>query len=155
MCLVAACWKVFWKKCLLMCCALGASLRRCSLDSLSDRSMMAADADWCLWLWHQLHEGFYWQWEQQQSLQHTSEAEWAEKVEGKLRSGIRWLNQICLVVRFKALGNFSVWKRQRITGRELRAMFWPTQKHSKSYTWQRVRPLFLDEFYSLINTSLL
>lgn len=91
-----------------------------------------------------------------QSLQHTSEAEWAEKVEGKLRSGIRWLNQILWVVRFKALGNFPVWKRQRVTGRELRAMLWPsTQKHGKSNTWHRVRPLFLDEFYSLINTSLL
>lgn len=27
MCMTAVCWKVLWKKCLLMCCALGASLR--------------------------------------------------------------------------------------------------------------------------------
>lgn len=40
--------------------------------------MTAADVDWCLWLWRQLHERFYWQREQPE--RHTSGAEWAEKV---------------------------------------------------------------------------
>lgn len=156
MCLAAACWKVFWKKCLLMCCVLGASLRSTLWTHYqTDRwrlLMLIGAFDFginCMKVSIDSESS-------KQSLQLTSEAEWAEKVEGKLRSGIRWLNQILLVVPFKALGNFSVWKRQRITGRELRAMLWPsTQKHGKSNTWHRVRPLFLDEFYSLINTSLL
>lgn len=115
MCLAAARWKVFWKKCLLMCCAWGASLRSTLWTHYqTDRwrlLMLIGAFDFginCMKVSIDSESS-------KQSLQHTSEAEWAEKVEGKLRSGIRWLNQILLVVRFKALGNFSVWKRQRIT----------------------------------------